>query len=63
LVRFARSCRDAANVAVRTVADWIKAHHSPMLIIFCCFDDANAVVCKNVLHALEAKQEEESASN
>jgi O-acetyl-ADP-ribose deacetylase (regulator of RNase III) len=44
--------REAAKVAVRSVAAWLAAHERPRSVTFCCFREADSAVYRALLAAL-----------
>lgn len=43
----------AAEIAVRTTAEWLKSNLLPNEVVFCCFDDTNAEHYRESLSELE----------
>lgn len=45
--------REAAQVALRAVVDYLKTHELPEKVIFCCFDDENYKLYKEAVAQID----------
>ena len=43
--------REACDVAVAAVAEWLAAHELPRTVTFCCYGDADAALYRKRLGA------------